>query len=343
MPLPAPALPFPPPPSGKTGWPWDTHTPLPPPQPGDADLPTLTLVTPSYNQGQFIEETIRSVLLQGYPHLEYIVMDGGSHDATVEILKKYAPWLAHWQSAKDGGQTAAINQGFARATGELRGWQNSDDYFLPDALLAAGRAARAHPEIDAFYGPVDYVDAEGKFLRHAAIREPSFAHIMPYPCVLNQALLIRRPLFERGLRLDENITHCMDYDLLWQLLFLKARFAAVPDFRAEFRQHDDAKGVYQLEICYQEFFDYYLRLLRDKRLPASIHPALIGELRASCLNDFGTGHFANCRAKFRQALHAVGPAFLTPELLGKYAASALPPGWVSRMKRLLRPKRKGSS
>jgi len=325
---------FPPPPPGKTGWPWDAL--LPSPQPGDADLPSITLVTPSYNQGQFIEETLRSVLLQGYPRLEYIVMDGGSRDGTVEILKKYGPWLAHWQSEKDGGQTAAINQGFARATGELRGWQNSDDYFLPGALLAAGRAARDRPEIDAFYGSVDYVDAAGSFLRHAAIREPSFAHNMPYPCVLNQALLIRRPLFERGLRLDEKITHCMDYDLLWQLLFLEARFAAVPGFRAEFRQHDDAKGVYQLEICYQEFFDYYLRLLRDGRLPASIHSALIGELRASCLNDFGTGRFSSCRAKFRQALRAVGPAFLTPELLLKYAASALPPGLLSGTKRLLR-------
>jgi len=328
-----PPISLPPPPPGKTGWPWDT--PPAPPQPGDADLPTITLVTPSYNQGQFIEETIRSVLLQGYPHLEYIVMDGGSRDGTVEILKKYGPWLAHWQSEKDGGQTAAINGGFARATGELRGWQNSDDYFLPGALLAAGRAAQAQPEIDAFYGPVDYVDAAGGFLRHAAIREPSFAHNMPYPCVLNQALLIRRPLFERGergLRLDEKITHCMDYDLLWQLLFLEARFAAVPDFRAEFRQHDDAKGVYQLEICYQEFFDYYLRLLRDKRLPASIHPALIAELRASCRNDFGTGHFANCRAKFHQACRQVGPSFLTAGLLLNYAATALGPRTVARLK-----------
>ncbi len=338
MPFPASDLPFPPPPSGKTGWPWDT-VPTPP-QPGDADLPSITLVTPSYNQGQFIEETIRSVLLQGYPNLEYIVMDGGSRDGTVEILKKYEPWLAHWQSAKDGGQTAAINGGFARATGELRGWQNSDDYFLPGALLAAGRAARAQPETDVFYGPVDYVDVAGEFLRHAAIREPSFAHNMPYPCVLNQALLVRGSLFARGLRLDEKITHCMDYDLLWQILFLEARFAAVPEFRAEFRQHDDAKGVYQLEICYQEFFDYYLRLLRDERLPAAIRPALIGELRSSCLNDFGTGHFATCRTKFRQAFRAVGPAFLTPELLVRYAASALPPGLVAGAKRLLR---RGSS
>jgi len=326
---------FPLPAAGKTGWVWTQSAP--PALPAEASsYPRISIVTPSYNQGAFIEETIRSVLLQGYPNLEYIVMDGGSTDGTTAILEKYSPWITHWQSGKDGGQTAAINQGFARTTGDLLGWQNSDDYFLPGALLAAGRAALAQPAVDAFYGGVDYVDVGGEFLRHASIREPSFAHNLPYPCILNQALLVRRCCFERGLRLDEKITHCMDYDLLWQLLFQPARFAAVPGFRAEFRQHDDAKGVYQLETCYREFFDYYLRLLRDPRLPAPIHPALIRELRASCLNDFGTGHFAACRAKFRKALGSVGPSFLTPELLLKYFATALGPGPIARLKRLVR-------
>jgi hypothetical protein len=109
----------------------------------------------------------------------------------------------------------------------------------------------------------------------------------------------------------------------------------VPGFRAEFRQHEDAKGVYQLEIAYREFFDYYLRLLKGARLPDEVNRALVGELRASCLNDFGTGHFAACRAKFRDGLRAVGPGFLTPELAVKVAATVLGARTVKRLKRLL--------
>ena len=110
--------------------------------------PKITIVTPSYNQGQFLDDTIQSVLGQGYPNLEYIVMDGGSTDNSAEIIKKYEKHLAHWVSEKDGGQAAAINAGFSRATGDILGWLNSDDMYLPGALtFAAGRLNAAVPEI----------------------------------------------------------------------------------------------------------------------------------------------------------------------------------------------------
>jgi glycosyltransferase involved in cell wall biosynthesis len=103
-------------------------------------LPRITIVTPSYNQGQFIETTIRSVLLQGYPNLEYIIIDGGSNDNSVEIIQKYAPWLTYWVSEKDRGQANAINKGFARATGDLYAYLNSDDFYEPGALHACALA-----------------------------------------------------------------------------------------------------------------------------------------------------------------------------------------------------------
>lgn len=105
--------------------------------PDGHEWPRITVVTPSFNQGQFIEETIVSVIGQGYPNLEYIIMDGGSTDNTVEIIKKYEKHISHWQSEKDGGQAAAINNGFRRSTGDILAWLNSDDFYFPGTLSYA--------------------------------------------------------------------------------------------------------------------------------------------------------------------------------------------------------------
>ncbi len=121
------------------GWPWTVESAVP----AGADLaalPRITVVTPSYQQADFVEECLRSVLLQGYPNLEYVVMDGGSSDGSAEIISRYAAFLDHWQSQPDAGQGNAINQGFARATGEIIGWINSDDMLLPGALFSVARA-----------------------------------------------------------------------------------------------------------------------------------------------------------------------------------------------------------
>lgn len=132
---------LPPPPPGRTGWPWtEETTQFPGTMPDGSPWPRFSVVTPSYNQGQFIEETIRSVLLQGYPNLEHIVIDGGSSDQSVKIIKKYEPWLTYWVSEKDRGQSHAINKGMARATGEIVAWLNSDDLYLP---LTLSRVANA--------------------------------------------------------------------------------------------------------------------------------------------------------------------------------------------------------
>lgn len=128
---------LPSPPTEKQGWPWqvtvDTSAK------DRLALPKITVVTPSYNQGGFLEQTIRSVLLQNYPNLEYLVVDGGSQDESVEIIRKYEPWLTYWVSEPDGGQSHAINKGFARATGEIMCWLNSDDYFAPDTLWTVAK------------------------------------------------------------------------------------------------------------------------------------------------------------------------------------------------------------
>jgi hypothetical protein len=153
---------LPPAPAGRTGWPWTEETPAP----ADADIgrsiwPRVSVVVPSYNQGRFIEETIRSVLLQGYPNLELIVVDGGSRDETVDVLRRYEPWLAYWVSEKDRGQTHAINKGLERVTGEIFSYLNSDDLLTPGALRAVVQGFRAHPEADVVYGRCVYIDEGG--------------------------------------------------------------------------------------------------------------------------------------------------------------------------------------
>jgi len=126
---------LPPPPDGYTGWPWTEETPpLPPIMLDGKPWPKISIVTPSYNQGQFIEETIRSILLQNYPNLEYIIIDGASTDNSVDIIKKYERWITYWVTEKDRGQAQAINKGIYRASGDIFNWINSDDLLLPKVL-----------------------------------------------------------------------------------------------------------------------------------------------------------------------------------------------------------------
>jgi glycosyltransferase involved in cell wall biosynthesis len=137
---------LPPPPDGKTGWPWTEESlPVPPRRTDGSAWPRISVVTPSYNQGEFIEETIRSILLQGYPGLEYFVVDGGSSDGSVEIIRKYQSWLTWWASKKDEGQTDAINRGLQKSSGALFNWINSDDMLLPNALFHIASAFRGNP------------------------------------------------------------------------------------------------------------------------------------------------------------------------------------------------------
>src|SRR6516165_3673631 len=154
---------LPPPPEGKSGWPWTRETPpLPDVRADGSPWPRISIVTPSYNQAQFIEETIRSVLLQGYPNLEYVIMDGGSSDQSVKIIKKYEPWLAYWVSTRDKGQAEAINKGFARATGEIWAWLNSDDVYEMGVFSRVAKLFQQLPDVDVLSGRCRRWDGGGR-------------------------------------------------------------------------------------------------------------------------------------------------------------------------------------
>ena len=123
--------------------------------------PAISVIVPSYNQGRFVRQTLDSILEQGYPNLELIVMDGGSDDETVDILEEYSPHLSHWVSEPDNGQSHAINKGFAVATGSLVGWLNSDDLYLPKSMFQTASYMLEHPDCDVVFSDYVFIDESG--------------------------------------------------------------------------------------------------------------------------------------------------------------------------------------
>jgi glycosyltransferase involved in cell wall biosynthesis len=203
---------------------------------GGRPWPRITVVTPSFNQAGFIEETLRSVLLQGYPNLEYIVMDGGSTDGSVEIIKKYAQWVDYWVSEPDGGQSAAINRGLGRGTGEFATWINSDDMLYKNALRAHA-LQNGFDTAKVYVGICAYADENGKNLKLHRGRIHSLEDLLRIPEIWRKGGNIVQPevLFPRKLALEvgglnPDNHYSMDYEL-WGKFFLagaKFQYTDVP-------------------------------------------------------------------------------------------------------------------
>jgi glycosyltransferase involved in cell wall biosynthesis len=249
------------PPRDKTGWPWTEASPqLPVSLPDGSSWPRISIVTPSYNQGRFIEETIRSVLLQGYPNLEYIIIDGGSSDDSVDIIKKYEPWLGYWVSESDNGQYDAINKGFAVSTGNVMIWLNSDDMLVENGLMAVGSIfARFAPKVQWVTGLPAYWDEQGRLLR---ILTPLHHNrlLMRLGCyegralswVMQECTAWSSNLWELvGARVNADLTYAADFDL-W------CRFARYADLfsvsaliggnRQRIGQKTELQGAYDAEV-----------------------------------------------------------------------------------------------
>lgn len=176
-------------------------------------MPLVTIITPSLNQGRFIEETILSVLNQDYPHIEYIVVDGGSTDNTIDILRKYDKRLI-WTSEPDNGQADAINKGFRKSTGSILGWLNSDDMYHRTAVSSAVEHFRAHRDVCWLYGDGYQIDIEGNILRkYPYTRRLDQKRLVTDDYILQPTVFMRRaPLFAIGL-IDTTLNWCFDWDL----------------------------------------------------------------------------------------------------------------------------------
>jgi len=276
---------LPPPPSGKTGWPWTEESLRLPSQMSDDRLwPRITVVTPSFNQEKFIEETIRSILLQGYPNLEYFVLDGASTDNSVDIIKKYSPWLEHWVSEPDGGQVNAIDRGLRWGSGLFATWINSDDMLCKNALFE--HASRVGFSKDVVYaGNCIYVDQTGKPLYTHRARIYSFEDLVRIRQVWRTRGYIVQPevLFPLELTmaiggLNVNNQRTMDYELWGKLLQAGARFQYTDIPFAMFRKHQNQKTRDRFRTT-QSLIDAGVRMIEDSEcFPKETQDKLLADL-----------------------------------------------------------------
>lgn len=190
--------------------------------------PRISIVTVCLNQADSVARTLRSVLDQAYPALEYVVIDGGSRDGTVAIVDRYVDRLAGWVTEPDHGQSHALNKGFARTTGDILGWLNGDDWLLPGALETVGRFFRDHPDVDVVCGACRYVYDDGSH-EDRRVDSAELAYLDVYDPIHQPSCFWRRALHDRVGPLNEDLRFGMDWDLFLRFARAGARFAAIPD------------------------------------------------------------------------------------------------------------------
>jgi glycosyltransferase involved in cell wall biosynthesis len=223
------------------------------------EQPLVTIVTPSYNQARFLESTIRSVLDQDYPRLEYIIVDGGSNDGSVDIIRRYSDRLAWWVWEKDQGQTDAINKGFSRARGDLLAWLNSDDTYEPGVVAAAVKFLNDHPEIGLVYGEANYINEKGQVIGRFPAAQTDYRRLRRgYVHIPQQSAFFRSDLWRRVGPLDPSYYFAMDYDL-WVRLARIAPIRFEPTLQANFRLHSSGKTVAADDRCWPEMLKTHFR------------------------------------------------------------------------------------
>jgi len=219
----------------------------------------VSIVTPSFNQARYIEETIQSVLSQDYPQIEYLVLDGGSTDGTVDLIRKYAGRLAYWVSEADGGQTAAINKGFGRAEGQFLAWLNSDDTYQPGAVAAAVSYLQRHPDVGMVYGDCNYIDETGTVMGKFHSAQTNYRLLRRgYTHIPQQTMFFRANLWKQLGPLDPSFYFAMDYDL-WTRLAAHTELKYVSQTWANFRLHTTGKTIAADDRCWPEMIRVHYR------------------------------------------------------------------------------------
>ena len=215
--------------------------------------PLVSIITPSYNQAEYLEETIRSVLEQDYPNLEYLVVDGGSTDGSVDVIRKYADRIDWWVSEPDKGQADALNKGMARAKGEIVAWLNSDDIYRPGAIKRAVEVLRAEPEVGMVYARLDSIDRGGEVFNTIHYRNFDLLDLLSFRIIGQPTVFMRRAVLEQAGALDASYNYLLDHHL-WLRMARLAPMKYVPETWAAARHHASAKNVAQAARFGEEAF-----------------------------------------------------------------------------------------
>jgi glycosyltransferase involved in cell wall biosynthesis len=232
--------------------------------PANAALPKVSIITPSYNQGHFLEATIQSVLAQDYPNIEYIIVDGGSKDNSVEVIKKYEQHLAWWISDEDKGHADALNKGFARATGELLAWLNSDDIYHSGAVSEAAAFLKDHPEVGMVYGDANLINSTGLVIGQFPAKQTDYQRMLRGSVHIPQATtFFRADLWRQVGPLDLSLFFAFDYDF-WVRLAKVSQVRYLPRLWADFRMHQEGKSVVNDSQCYPDMLRVYQREVGHK-------------------------------------------------------------------------------
>lgn len=236
---------LPQPPDGKAGWPWtdDSLSQYNNQKKTLSDPPLVSIIVPSYNQGSYIEETIRSILLQNYPNLELIIMDGGSSDQSPEIIKKYEKFITYWQSEPDNGQSDAIRKGFTIAQGSIIAWLNSDDYYQPGAVLTAIYQMQIS-HVSMVYGDYNIVSSEGVLIHIFKASDYSLKLLAHTDIIPQPSSFFEKEAYSRVGGLDDTLHYVMDYDLWLKMAFDHSSIMHIPCILSNFRSHTGSKTVY---------------------------------------------------------------------------------------------------
>lgn len=229
--------------------------------------PKVSIVTPSYNQGQFLEETIRSILLQGYPNLEYFIIDGGSTDQSRDIIQKYEPWIDFWVSEPDKGQTDALNKGFKKTSGEIAAWLNSDDVYTKGSMIKAVDQLVRHPDAMMIYGECHYIDEFGKLIFRPTYRPKKcdYSGLLEGCFIAQPSVFFKRSVLEHVGYLNTSLQYCFDYDL-WLSIARSFKIQYIRSKLSKFRIHGNSKtGSQTMKFMFEDFkvIDDILRNYND--------------------------------------------------------------------------------
>ena len=298
-----------------------------------AEPPLFSIVIPSYNQGCYIADTIESVLNQDYPRIECIVVDGGSQDNTLDVLRQYADRL-HWISEPDHGQAEALNKGWRLAQGEILGWLNSDDVYCPGALRAVADAFATHPEAGAIYGDCDYISATGEFLEKYDSRPFDYFTFVRTSRSPNAqpSTFLRREVFDRVGPVDETLHLVLDWEY-WLRVGAHYPIVYLPRTLAGYRVHARSKSSTEDLRFGVETISVYQRLFANPDLPPEWR-----RLKQDSMNNvylwaakyaFDGGHLSEARRylilgwKYRPLrIHRFMPKVFFVSFLGRHGWSA---------------------